>query len=265
MHQAQTDQLSSPKVEILWHGLPDRLLNAAAKREFRGLTVHFLKRLFNKLQVNVRPKPLTEAPLVAALAKHVLKGEATDAVIAQALAARGEVNALGREVAPAVDLELQKVLDAELGDDDDVECQIAELRAAVEQRQAKARALVVAWQPAAMPAVPASSSGSAPSASSSGAAPAPRRFVPMPPSGMTVAQAREYLPPGCSISKDIEREHRWRLRSKLVGREITKSFGSASTLGVNGALVFLLAIAWRAETRNSGTERPFSFEGFDDV
>lgn len=87
-----------------------------------------------------------------------------------------------------------------------------------------------------------------------------RKFYPLPPQGLSQEEAQTLFPDSCRISKDDRRENRWRLRSKLLASERSKSFGKGSGLSVNEALLVLLQVAWRAEEQATGRACPWQFE-----
>ena len=88
-----------------------------------------------------------------------------------------------------------------------------------------------------------------------------RKFVPVAPTGMTASEAAKFLPASARLSKDTTRENRWRLRSKLIGCERTKSYGKRSRTTDREAMIYLIQLAWAAEFRASGQSCPFDFEG----
>lgn len=103
----------------------------------------------------------------------------------------------------------------------------------------------------------AASSG-APSASS--ASPPVRRFVAAVADGLSRDEGNALLPPGYVFSKDSVRENRWRLRSKSMAGDKSKSFGRGSQSNDWEAMCFLVQYAWRHHGRLTGEQRPFDLD-----
>ena len=85
--------------------------------------------------------------------------------------------------------------------------------------------------------------------------------MPVPTTGVTVDEAKALLPPGFSISKDEERENRWRMRADgdYVGPK-SKGFGKGTGLTDFEALRFLVQLAWRHQDRKHGTPCPWTWD-----
>jgi hypothetical protein len=72
----------SPIFQLMIVGAAQKLLNFSVRLGLPNLTVFYLKKLFKHLDVAVvGPKPTTEAPLVQALAHHILGDEATPGLL----------------------------------------------------------------------------------------------------------------------------------------------------------------------------------------
>lgn len=119
-------------------------------------------------------------------------------------------------------------------DGDDVKEQMARLRAAREahckqtaDREVKAKEYLHKRQ------VGVSSSASGPSDPGPSSS-RQRGFVAMPCSGPPLGEAKQWLPPGATLSKDCVREKRWRIRFRAMGGEKSKSFGRHSSKNTSG-------------------------------
>ena len=209
-------------------------------------------------------QPRGEVALVSSLVRLVLGADTDDAVVREALAARGRTDepvglsdtALLRE-GSADGLQAEVLEDA----DDDVRDQLARLR---EQRElASARAAAARAELEKQQEAVASGAGSAAGAPAPEPARVARRFVPKPGHGLSVEEAREYLPPGASITNDDRRENRWRVRAPYLatdhlGCERSRAWGS----GVHTdweALVWCLRLAWSRYCITHGGEPPWDF------
>lgn len=144
--------------------------------------------------------------------------------------------------------------------DDDVAEQIEMLKSAQDERRKQQRERQVKATEYLRKLGKGPSSSSSKVASSGGGGPKPRHFVAMPCRGPSLEDAKQWLPPGATLSKDCVRENRWRIRFKPLGGEKSKSFGRHSSTNEWESLVVLLQQAWRAHERVSGEACPFSFE-----
>ncbi|CAE7361311.1 unnamed protein product, partial [Symbiodinium microadriaticum] len=89
-----------------------------------------------------------------------------------------------------------------------------------------------------------------------------RSVVPFLMTGYPEKEARKFMPPGSSIYKDLNRENRWRVRSKWWP-EKTKSYGSGSAVTDWGAMKICILHAWAREKARVGAECPFDFQDED--
>lgn len=97
-------------------------------------------------------------------------------------------------------------------------------------------------------------------AGSSSAPPKARRFVAAVVDGLSLDEGNALLPTGYVFSKDTVRENRWRLRSKAMVGEKSKSFGKGSRTDDWAAMCFLVQYAWRHHYRLTGEQRPFDLD-----
>lgn len=243
------------------------LLKHACLQGFPRLTVPLLRRLFYKV-LNVTGDPparlATEASLVAALSRHILDSP-TEAAIAEVMQRRHKGDTpQDLPVDDALTVDMLAVLENDIADDDaGIRAQIEKLRE-VALRQAAARQQKVEEVNKAAHAMAAQAASSGSGSSGVGAPPVgprPRRFVPVPTSGPTAEEARVWLPEGFRVSKDSQRENRWRVRGPSLVGERSKSFGRGSSLTEWEALAFLLEVAWRSHSQATGEQCPWSFEG----
>lgn len=242
---------------VLKHdGSAEPLLRHACRRGFRGLTIEHLRRLCRVVEVS-EPRPATEARLLNTLAVAIMKDEATEDFLKQAMVARHECADASAHIQPtkifATDGGVGDALDVEFSDDEVVEEQIKRLR---EQKAKAARQQAERVQAVEGLRSSATSSSAAPKATGERAA---RKFVAVQGDGITAAAAKAYLPPDCALSKDDKRENRWRLRMKWSNAERSKSYGRRSECTDWEAMTFLIQLAWREHSRLTGHPCPFSF------
>lgn len=243
------------------------------------MTVAMMKKLAKRLKVPVESggRLATESTLIAAPSQHILGDEASDDHIAQATASRHSIpSGLDEQVmgATIIDSAVGECLLQDGDDDGDVRLQLQDLEK-VKQKILARRAQVAEEASAATRRMRAakgatsSSDGAGGSAAGSvgpyGAPGRPRKFIPVPEVGPSVVVAMEYMPPGFSISEDIRRENRWRLRGppSVIDGPKSKSFGRGSNRSEWQALVVLLEVVWQAHLRATGGRCRFDFAGLE--
>lgn len=167
--------------------------------------------------------------------------------------ARGHEAFAGENLLSNTDLfkpHMQEAMEEDL-EDEQVHAQFEELK---KRKVAQAAREAAARTPA--PAPKRTSAASSSSSSQAPHAPKARRFVPVPATGMSAPEARGFLPPQCSLSKDTTRENRWRLRMRFLEKEVTKAYGRNSSHDDHGAPVF----PWKEWQRYSGDACPFDLQ-----
>jgi len=74
--------------------------------------------------------------------------------------------------------------------------------------------------------------------------------------GMPQVDAKVFLPPGASLSKESTWHHRWKISAKYLGQR-SRCFQPGDVQADNAALSFCLRLAWGAWTKQSGEECPW--------
>lgn len=242
------------------------LLKFAAKKGFRNFGSQQLKRLAMELGVIGVKQSSSEAAVLEAVVKHVLQEEATPEAMEAAAVSR-QIQGhepVGLSASQVLTDDVEKFLDEEFAEEDDgsdllqqwadLKRQTWEKSVAVQKvREKLAGALRTQVGAPKAPAV----------------AQRRRVFVAVRTSGYTAAEAREWLPPGASLSKDDKRENRWRIRASYLsnlglGQERSKSYGKSSGYSDYGAMKVCLEMAWRSYVLAHGGECPFEW-GADDA
>lgn len=158
-----------------------------------------------------------ESQIMQMLLRHILGQEYTDSKLKESMLARGSpMPGVADELLASTrifDKDLA-LFDSDSDGDSDIKDQLNELRRQAEVRRAKCDAIEKGREVVQrnMPPPSSASSSSPPSRPT-------RTFVPRPATGYSVEQAKAWLPPKCSISKDTEREQvaQTRLLPLLVG------------------------------------------------
>ena len=195
-------------------------------------------------------------PLVAALVKHVLGDTCTKQELEEAVAARGKVNWSSALLAAIrafrmgkPDIDEDDDEESLMDNDEDVQKQFEKLKERHAAAKVREQARLEKLEPllgadSAKPAKPS------------------RSVVPFLMTGYPEKEARKFMPPGSSIYKDLNRENRWRVRSKWWP-EKTKSYGSGSAVTDWGAMKICILHAWAREKARVGAECPFDFQDED--
>lgn len=222
---------------------------------FRGFTVPLLRKLHKELGVGIGCSakiPSTEVALMDALLRHCLGDNFTDAALQGALIARGKPPG---DEALIKGTHLSLLAESTDFDEDgaDYHEQCEKLRAHhLSLAKAEARRLAAAEELRA-------SASSASSSSAASAGPKPRNFVPMGATGISEAEARGYLPPLASLSKDDRRENRWRVRAPYLQGERSRSWGPKLKFNDWGAMVEVIQLVWQKYIEKHGGDIPFDF------
>ena len=248
-------------------GKPETLLEHAAHRGFRGLSVAQMGKLFNVLQIPLEGarKPTSQAGLLTALGKHVLGAAWTDK--AEEIAARrvdidddhdfmtkehtfteAEFNLLTAEDQD----EWHEAYESELAKEKE-----AWQRARLQKCDLKAK-VKKAGGGGGLPEA-ASSSGASSSGGVAVVAVVKEKIV-VKAGGYTQPQAKRFLPPGATITKSVVRTSYWQIRAHYLEHSISKAFDSEVTgESEHSALVYLLSLAWAKYSGCDG-EQPCPWE-----
>lgn len=235
-------------------------LKHSALHGFRCLSVAQLKLLYDYLgvgEVQGGRRPATEVPLVTSLCEFVLGQAATPQTIEAALLARHSLGESSSETllgaTKLFDPHMDSVVGELFDDDPDIVQQMADLKMQKERRARASEQRMATLKRMKPPSGASSSSADKPA----------RRFVAVEANGLSAGAAKAFCPSSASISKDDKRENRWRVRSKLLGSEKSKSYGRKSATTDWQAMVHVLTLAWRAHTLATGEGCPFDFEGLE--
>ena len=232
-------------------GVP--LVEHSARRGFRGLTTHYLKKLFGLLSDPAisGKKPTTESDLVRSLAQLIL-GPLDAKALEAIFLARGRGGADDAcEAVPIPETELDQVLE-ELEDED-----LAQEIEKYKRSQERNKSRISAAKREAAKADVALDLAAAPSPASA-AAKLPLKRV--PGRGLTQAEAKEYFPPGCQVTKDITRHNRWQVRAPYLKPSHSKVFSARTEKSENEALLYCLQLAWHKRTILFGDVCPFDLD-----
>ena len=228
--------------QLMVVGAPQKLLSFSVRLGLPNLTVFYLKKLFKHLDVAVvGPKPTTEAPLVQALALHILGDEANAGLLkAIAIARTVDADELASTIAdsPLLHGDVSAVLSDEI-EDLELQEEIAEIKrkqkASAARREARMKAIEEAgigdWHAPPPP-------------------PKHLRLLVWPVGGFTQAEARGFCPPTWHA--------RWKIQSLLLGQR-SKSFDLAVEEADNKALCFVLRLAWAKQCTHFEEDCPFYF------
>ena len=221
------------------------LLEHAALRGFPCMTLLFLKKAFDALEVPyVRgQKPRTEKAVCEALVRHILKMDGDDPAAAQIFEMRSGDDCVTEDVAVA-EAGLWNLVIDEMGDEDlanafhDAKAQ-AEKKAAARQRQAQPAGAGAAP----IPLLPV--------------APVEREPVPLNPHrGLTRPEAKVLFPPGVRLYKDTT-ALRWQARARFLVPSVSKTFSQASHRSDDAALLYVLGVTWQRYSDRFGTPCPW--------
>lgn len=248
-------QLAAPGIRVTLrqsHG--ERLLAFSMKRGLPNMTVYFMKKLCSALGVasSSGRKPSSEGELMQALGRHILGDGYGDTTAKSAIAARIEFQGLGEDdmcKSPLFSGDLWSVLEEGIGNQELAD-EILKCEARVRHQMAKG-ALKKQAMESAMPMTIAAEQNLDEGR---------RQAVQFPPTGLTQVQAKRYLPPHSTISKERTWHHRWKVSAEYLGSR-SKSFEGGNNDSDNEALRFVLFVVWRAWHAGSGQECPWDFGG----
>ena len=86
-----------------------------------------------------------------------------------------------------------------------------------------------------------------------------RKAVVFAQDGMSQPQAKRLLPEGCTISKEKEWHHRWKLKwAESPALNLTVPFNTAAEC--NEALKHILVYAWSIHKHTTGQDCPWQFD-----
>jgi hypothetical protein len=232
---------------------PMSLLEFAAACAFKTLTVPFLRRLVDALEVVHASKPMLELDLVMLLVDHVL-GPLTDDEMQVILSERGKrvVEKFGRTITT----EHQSIVENLMPDDAEPIIEVVEKAEKLMAKAAAARCV-----PHPEPATASAEEGggapqAASSASSTGPPPMVRALV--ADREWTADEARALLPasPGCTIS--IHSSIRWQVRYPCKYHQPrSHSITWGTDLAFRGALLAVLRWVWVVHTAQTGEACPW--------
>ena len=198
----QVKQSGCDKFELAFNvkGARQELLICVAKAGFKGLTVPWLERLYEELQIPERPRPSREAELVKALMKAVVPDASEEQLTEWA-----QERSKNEEAIPSgLTEEVMEVMEQQAAIDED-DKQEYEKQVVLEKKRTKKKA--------AEDVAPESAPGLVedPAAAASSSRPLLPNPVPWEADNPTVFQAREWLleVSGCKIHKDERYFHRW--------------------------------------------------------
>lgn len=207
--------------------------------------------------------------MVQALMRHVLQEQYSDKLWKQALSRRASGGLQGEleKIGSSLPQDLDMIVGDDLEDDQSVIMQQWEAIAKRREAAKVAKDKLLAQAERLQPPRPSVAAASTTSRRDGSAGPRPRTFVARPANGYSQAQAKQWLPPGASISKDDRRENRWRVRSPFLrdlggGAERSKSFGTSSGLCDFQAMSFCLRLVWRAYLMSHGGECSVELEEY---
>ena len=232
------------------------LLHASALRGFRNLTVTDLRALHSDLEVPFASgcRPRTECELVCALVRFIIP-DTTDEKLQEVLGRRGKSAAPEVTVSDALLLKSSDMLDMVLeeADDEDAKLELQKLRAKAEaehRRQLKVDAELHAVS---------TSAGRASSSSCKPVRSPVTSQVRESVAGYSVEEARQWAPPGCTLTKEMRWHTRWRATSQEIGGVRSKSFSADGLVSDFKAMVWVLNVAWRHYTAIHGQACPWEF------
>lgn len=148
---------------------------------------------------------------------------------------------------PLFDGDVLQILEAEI-EEDDIE---VEIRKHIEARRNKDLERQRREQD--VDAVMAASAASAPAVSC-------HKRVLIPSSGLTQAQAKQYVPPGSYLSKEKEWHHRWKVSAPFLKPPKCKIFDPELEGADSNALKYVLTSAWQVYMKLFGGDCPFDFQ-----
>lgn len=234
-----------PRLQLLCEGVSQPLLRFAAATGFRSLGLTHLRMLFRHLGLQEHmEEPKAEAALVGALCKHAdptLEPDALDKLLAQRV---GEPFGLEEALVSdttEIEEDMQLVAD-ELGPGAAEEWHLLREATARRDEARQQRLQHLRLQAAQMP-------------QATGMDEKPRhKALPLRAErGLTQLEAKELLPPGFNISKEMEWHHRWRARSKRLNATYSKAFGDGPDAD-NAALQEVLSLCWLRHAEASPQE-----------
>ena len=200
-------------LHICPHGEPEKLLPFSIKRGLRNLTVSSLKKLFNFLGVPFEKgnRHMIESALMEALSKHVLGDSCTQEVVSEVMMKRAaEPSADDISMGPPLWTGDTKSVPQEEIDDEDLQQEVAKFLAKVQAKELK--------RPSQLAQLSRLEPGKAASPQPS---PGPLQRQPVQWKhgvGMPQVDAKVFLPPGASLSKESTWHHRWKIQAKYLGQ-----------------------------------------------
>ena len=240
------------RLRIACAGESQRLLPFSLQRGFPNATVHFLRKLYNHMDI-IDPgrKPTTEAALLEALARHILGPAFSEGKMKDILIARTSWRDKGHdslEGSPLMAGDVASVLAEEI-DTSGVEEELNAARAkAMEQkaRAAKHRADL-------------ESSIFSSDSVEDRLDRTRKRAVEWPDhDGLSQSEAKAYLPEGASISKEKTWHHRWKITARYMGQK-SRTFDPAEVQSDHRALQFCLRAVWAAWLAGGDRTCPWDF------
>eukprot|EP00971_Amphidinium_carterae_P182196 3615739-Amphidinium_carterae.1 len=198
------------------------LLKAAAKRGFKGMSLTYLRALASELQVVMlgRLETCTVKECVEALMTVVLGKSFNESALSKAMEHRAAPNEDEDLLLDTKMFQPDKdcVIDWDALDDSDLQDDYEQIKKSFESVVAKKCVQSKLKHGA------SSSAGASASSSSLGGRPPPpkRTFVSVRATGYSKQEAEAWLPPNCTLWKDL-RENRWRVQSPFLPNCVTKS------------------------------------------
>jgi hypothetical protein len=239
-------------------GPPQRLLPYAMRKGFANIKGHWLRKLHDVLVDGAGDgdPPSAEGPLLQALGRHIFAEQWSEELMKEVVDAR---TASSESMSP-VDAQSPLLV----GDAQDVlqeEMEGMDLDEELQNYQEKLRCMRLAAQLRAEQL--ADSVGKCAAAAEAAAAPHHvKKAIVWPPGGLTQAQAKGFLPPGASISKETTWHQRWRVESPELGQR-SKSFRGEDVQADHEACRAVLRLVWAAYTQVHGGECPWQLDAAD--
>ena len=245
-------------IRLQVHDLLETLHEAAARRAFPDLTCPRLELLCRELGIPPRGRAQkTEHALLYALLSHILPDlghNDVEAIIARRCKPTKQQEAV-EDRCQLMNADNMEVASADLNGTD-----ISEDAKALKEKRARRRAVA---KQTARPSPPPASPAPAPAGGVGAAVPAPggaaasgglpavapvRAPLAPWPGGeeWTAAEAAAFVPPNCTIHKELKWHHRWKgeYKNKKKPNAVSKTFAGAAGLTETQALRFVLAQLW---------------------
>ena len=235
-----------------------RIGNVAAHCCLKGFprwTMAGLKSLYQALDCKPpggeRP-PATERGLLAALGKRLLGDAYSEEVLNEIVEAKTKIEEDGDDLisdSPIAADDPSGVLE-DIMDDEDLLHELQLAKQKMKQHKAKMQTKAKQLQDESKASMAASSSASA----------SKKRKQPhLKPGGLSQVEAAALAPPGCSVSKEAQWHHRWRIKAKYVTGKTSFGFKHNVEGADNDALKQAMRVAWAEWCKTSGSTCPFDW------